>query len=65
MKKLRVFLAAATLASAFTVLSASPAHATCFNPGEPLGVPNACHVVCAIGLGNKLTRPAFQWCYVT
>lgn len=60
MKKLRVFLATAAVASAFVVTSAGPAHASCY--GEPV---NACQVVCAIGLGNKYTEPAFRWCYVT
>lgn len=60
MKKLRVFLATTAMASAFVVGSAAPASASCV--GEPV---NACKVVCAIGLGNKLTAPAFQWCYIT
>jgi hypothetical protein len=60
MKKLRVFLAATALSSVFVVGGASPAHASCI--GEPV---NPCAVVCAIGLGNKYTAPAFRWCYVT
>ena len=60
MKKLRVLLAAATMASAFVVVGASPAHASCY--GDPV---NPCEVVCRIGLGNKYTAPAFAWCYVT
>ena len=59
MKKLRVFLSAATIASAFTVLSPSPAHAKCV--GEPV---NPCVLLCSIGLSNKYTEPAFRWCYV-
>lgn len=60
MRKLRALLAAATMASAFMIVSAPPAHATCV--GEPV---NPCAVACSIGLGNKYTAPAFQWCYVT
>lgn len=60
MKKLRVLLAAATMASAFVVTNASPAHASCY--GEPV---DPCVVLCSIGLGNKYTAPAFRWCYVT
>lgn len=60
MKKLRVLLAGAVMASAFVVGTASPASASCY--GEPV---NACQVVCSIGLGNKYTAPAFQWCYIT
>lgn len=60
MKKLRVLLAGAIMASAFVVASATPASASCY--GEPV---NACRVVCAIGLGNKYTAAAFQWCYIT
>ncbi|HEX2295892.1 MAG TPA: hypothetical protein VHN37_11340 [Actinomycetota bacterium] len=61
MKRLRVFLAGVAVASAFVVAGpASPASASCY--GEPV---NACRVVCAIGLGNKYTAPAFQWCYIT
>ena len=60
MKKLRVLLAAATMASAFVVAGATPAHASCY--GEPV---DPCVVLCQIGLGNKYTAAAFQWCYVT
>lgn len=60
MKKLRVLLAAAIMSSAFVVTSATPAHAKCY--GEPV---NPCVVLCSIGLGNKYTAAAFQWCYVT
>ena len=60
MKKLRVLLAGAIMASAFVVVGASPAHASCY--GEPV---DACRVLCSIGLGNKWTAPAFQWCYIT
>lgn len=60
MRKLRVVLAAATMASAFVVVGAPAAHASCV--GEPV---DACAVACSIGLGNKYTAPAFQWCYVT
>lgn len=60
MKKVRVLLAGAIMASAFVVTSASPAHASCY--GEPV---DPCVVLCSIGLGNKYTKPAFAWCYVT
>jgi hypothetical protein len=59
MKKLRVLLAGAIMASAFVVTTAGPAQASC------VGDPNPCAIVCAIGLGNKYTAPAFRWCYVT
>lgn len=61
MKKLRVSLVAATMASAFVVAGAAPAHANC----TTITGQNPCAVVCAIGLGNKYTAPAFRWCYVT
>ncbi|MFN2588040.1 MAG: hypothetical protein ABR613_07980 [Actinomycetota bacterium] len=60
MKKLRLFLAAASLASAFVVVGAGPAHATCI--GEPV---NPCAIVCEIGLSNKHTAPLFRWCAIT
>ena len=59
MKKLRVLLAGAIMASAFVVTSASPAHANCV--GEPI---NPCVLLCSVGLSNKYTAPAFRWCYV-
>ena len=60
MKKLRVLLAGAALASTIVVGGATPAHASCY--GEPV---DPCVVLCQIGLGNKWTAPAFKWCYVT
>jgi hypothetical protein len=60
MKKLRVLLAGAIMASAFVVTSATPASASCY--GEPV---DPCVVLCSIGLGNKYTAAAFQWCYIT
>ena len=60
MRKLRLLLAAAIMSSAFVVVSAGPASASCI--GEPV---NPCAVVCQIGLSNKYTAPAFRWCYVT
>lgn len=60
MRKLRLLLAAALMSAAFVVGSAAPASASCY--GEPV---NACEVACRIGLGNKYTAAAFQWCYVT
>ena len=59
MKKLRVFLATAALASSIVVVGAGPAHAKCV--GEPI---NPCVLVCSIGLSNKYTAGAFQWCYI-
>ena len=61
MKKMRVLLAAATIASAFVITSASPAHANC----STITGHSPCAMVCAIGLGNKHTAPLFRWCYVT
>lgn len=59
MKKLRLLLAAATMASAFVVVGAAPAHAKCV--GEPV---NPCVIVCGIGNSNKYTEPFFGWCEV-
>jgi hypothetical protein len=59
MKKLRLILVMAILASAFVVMGAGPAKADCY--GEPV---NPCVVVCQIGLGNKYTRDLFKFCYV-
>ncbi|HJR44458.1 MAG TPA: hypothetical protein VJ927_02535 [Actinomycetota bacterium] len=59
MKKLRVFLATATLASAFVVVSATPASASCY--GEPV---DACAVVCYVGYNNKYTHDFFKFCEV-
>ncbi|MDQ3957233.1 MAG: hypothetical protein M3273_02805 [Actinomycetota bacterium] len=59
MKKLRVFLATAALASAFIVVGAGPAQASCV--GEPV---NPCVLVCKVGLSNKYTEPLFRFCYV-
>jgi hypothetical protein len=60
MKKLRLFLATAALASAFVVVGAPPASADCVSPGPV----NPCAVVCQVGLGNKYTAPYFRFCYV-
>lgn len=59
MRKLRLLLAAALMSSAFVVVGAAPASASC------VGEPNVCEIACRIGLGNKYTAPAFKWCYVT
>ena len=59
MKKVRVFLAIAAMASAFTVLGASPASANCV--GDPV---DPCAAVCQVGLSNKYTEPLFRFCYV-
>ena len=59
MKKVRVIIAGAVLASSFLVVGASPANASC------AGEPNVCQAVCAVGLGNKYTRDLFAWCYIT
>jgi hypothetical protein len=59
MKKLRVFLAAATLASAFIVVGAGPASARCV--GEPV---NACVLICEVGNSNKYTADLFSFCEV-
>jgi hypothetical protein len=59
MKKLRIFLATASLASAFVVLGAGPASAKC--AGEPV---NACVLVCQVGTSNKYTQDLFKFCEV-
>jgi len=59
MKKLRVLLAATTLASAFVIVGAGPARANCV--GEPV---NPCVLVCEVGLGNKYTKDLFSFCYI-
>ena len=59
MRKLRVFLAAASVAAAFTVLSPAPASAKCV--GEPV---NPCVIICAVGQSNKYTEPLFRFCHV-
>ena len=59
MKKLRLFLVAASLASVFVVGGAAPASAKCV--GEPV---NPCVIVCEVGTGNKYTERFFQFCYV-
>ncbi len=59
MKRLRMFVAAASLASAFVVVSAPPASASCI--GDPV---NPCAIACSVGYGNKYTRPFFHWCTI-
>jgi hypothetical protein len=59
MKKLRLFLATAALASTFVVVSAPPASANCTAP-----LVNPCAAICHVGLGNKYTAPYFRFCYV-
>jgi hypothetical protein len=59
MKKLRVFLATASLASAFIVVGAGPASANCI--GEPV---DPCALVCSVGYNNKYTQPLFRWCTI-
>jgi hypothetical protein len=59
MKKLRVFLATVSLASAFVVVGAGPASANCY--GEPV---DACAAVCQVGQSNKYTEGAFKFCHV-
>lgn len=61
MEKVRVFLATATVASAFVITSASPAHANC----STITGHSPCAMVCGIGLSNPRTAPLFRWCYVT
>lgn len=53
-----MLLAAATLASALVIGGAAPASAKC------VGEPNVCVLLCKVGLGNKYTAGAFQWCYI-
>lgn len=59
MKRLSVFLAAVSVASAFTVVSAAPASAKCV--GEPV---NPCVLICEVGQSNKYTEGAFRFCHV-
>ena len=60
MKKLRMLIVATLLGSAFAVVPAAPAQASCV--GDPI---DPCAAVCAIGLGNKYTHDLFAFCYVT
>lgn len=52
MKKLRVLLAGTAIASAFTVLTPSPAQASC----GPVVI-EACRIVCIVGTSNPYTGP--------
>ena len=62
MKKLRLLLAGAALASSFIFVGASPASANCWSdPSMPV---NACVVVCEVGSGNKYTADLFRFCEV-
>ena len=58
MRKLRLFLVTALMASTFVVASAAPASANCE------GDPNVCVLVCEIGTSNKYTEELFTFCYV-
>ncbi|MGH2754654.1 MAG: hypothetical protein ACRDLB_09480 [Actinomycetota bacterium] len=58
MRRLRVLLAAAVMASAFIVVGAAPASANC--EGEP----NACVLICEVGQSNKYTEGLFRFCHV-
>jgi hypothetical protein len=57
MKKLRLFLVATALASAFVVTGAGPASANCE------GDPNVCVLICSVGQSNKYTEGAFKFCH--
>lgn len=59
MKRVRLFLATAAIASAFVVGGAGPAHASCII--EPV---NPCVIVCRIGYGNPTTQPYFRICTI-
>lgn len=60
MKKLRVVLAAATLASALTVLTPSPAHASC----GPVVI-EVCRIVCKVGPGVPVAgQTVYRLCTV-
>ena len=52
MKKLRVFLAGAAMASALTVLTPSPAQASC----GPIVI-EACRIVCKVGSNAPVVGP--------
>ena len=54
MKKLRVILAGVTMASALTVLTPSPAQASC----GPVVI-EACRIVCQVGTSHPKTAPTF------
>ena len=58
MKKVRVLIAAISLAAAMLVVSAPSASANC------TGEPDVCAAVCQVGLGNKYTKDLFKFCYV-
>jgi hypothetical protein len=61
MRKIRIFLAGAALASVFIVGGAAPASASCVS--DP-GLPNACVLICEVGQSNKYTADLFRFCYV-
>ena len=54
MNKLRVLLAGVTIASALTVLTPSPAQASC----GPVVI-EACRIVCRVGTSHPATAPLF------
>jgi hypothetical protein len=58
-RKVRVFLAAVSFASAFIVVGAGPASAKCV--GDPV---NPCVVICQVGQSNKYTEDLFSFCNV-
>jgi hypothetical protein len=59
MKKVRMLLVVASLASASIVVSATPASAKCV--GDPV---NPCVIVCSVGQSNKYTEKFFEFCNV-
>lgn len=52
MKKLRVLLVGGAMASALTIVTPSPAQASC----GPVVI-EACRIVCKVGTGNPYTGP--------
>ena len=62
MKKVRLLIAGAVLASSFIFVGASPASARCWSdPALPV---NPCVVICSVGQGNKYTEDLFRFCEV-
>lgn len=60
MNKLRVILAGVTMASALTVLTPSPAQASC----APVVI-EACRIVCQVGTSHPKTAPTvYRLCSV-
>lgn len=62
MRKVRLLIVGAVLASSFLFVGASPASANCWSdPSLPV---DPCVVVCSVGQSNKYTADLFRFCDV-